>query len=88
MQVHHKSQHQTFHYLILFLLMVTGFATFMHTTGSPDRQLSVGVTTAIAYAMWGIIHHTPDLNWKIVIEYAALASFGIVMLWILLVITR
>ncbi|HCS78357.1 TPA: hypothetical protein DIV55_01290 [Patescibacteria group bacterium] len=86
MRVHHDSYHETFHLLILFLLIFTGFATFMHTAGSPERQLSVGITTAVAYALWGIIHHANDLNWKIVVEYAALASFGILMLWILLVV--
>ena len=86
MRVHHDSYHETFHLLILFLLIFTGFATFMHTAGSPERQLSVGITTAVAYALWGIIHHMRDqtLHLKVVLEYILIGGLALILLQMLL----
>lgn len=66
--------------------MLTGFFSFVRSTGEPRVQMQIGLVTAAAYASWGLYHHWQmrDLNWKIVLEYSALALLGAAILWSLL----
>lgn len=83
----HKS-HVVTDYLILGLILGIGYLTFNKLSGNTEKQLTIGVITATAYAVWGIFHHfhEGDLHWKIMIEYLGLASFGFVALWMLLIV--
>lgn len=70
------------HALVLLLILGGGVATFAYTSGDRMLQLATGVVTAVAYVMWGIIHHslTGDLHRNIVIEYLLIGSIAIVLL--------
>lgn len=84
---HHKAHHtHSYEYLILFLLITTGFLGLFKLTGQPLLQLRIGLVTSLAYIGWGVFHHlcNRDLNWKVVVEYTAIGGFGISILWALL----
>ena len=83
---HHKFHSFTAQYVMLFLLVATGFFAFNSLTGMPAKQFQVGMVTAAAYLFWGIFHHLSqeDLNWQVVVEYISIAIFGIAVLWMLL----
>ncbi len=87
-RISHRRQPHThiYEYLILFLLVTTGFLGLFRLTGQPLLQLRIGVITGLAYICWGIFHHlcNRDLNWKVVVEYSAIGGFGIALLWALL----
>lgn len=70
------------HTCILFLILGGGIATFVYASGDRMLQLATGVTTTIAYILWGFIHHmlTGDFHRKIVIEYLLIGSIAIVLL--------
>lgn len=82
---HHN--HHTIQYLILLLIITTGFFSFSNFSGQPQKQIYIGVLTAVSYAVWGIFHHLydHDLNWKVVVEYISIALTAVVLLWSLLV---
>lgn len=85
----HYRLHNHYHllqYCILLLIMATGFSVFVQFTGNPQKQLQVGITTSLAYTIWGIFHHIydRDFNWKIVVEYAGIGLFASSLLWSLL----
>ncbi len=88
MHVHiqRRHYHQSLHLLALLLLMTVGFFSFIQCHGQTDKQIQVGIVTALAYFCWGIYHHicSHDLNWKVVVEYAAIGFLGVAILWILL----
>ena len=66
--------------------MLTGFFSFVKTSGSPQNQIQIGILMGIAYVVWGLLHHwnDQDLNWKVVIEYIAIAALGVIFLSILI----
>ncbi len=74
------------HYLPLFAILfasVTGILLFKY-----DEELKVSLISAmgISYFVWGLVHHyvSHDLNIEIVIEYFAVAAFGVTAAIILL----
>lgn len=81
-----RKHHHVFQFAILFLLITTGFFSFVRCFGDSIKQLQIVILTGIAYAFWGIFHHyyERDLNWKIVIEYCSIALLGISILWALI----
>lgn len=85
MHIRHK-HHVYSDYLILFLILAVGLISFTKMTGTPAKQVSIAMITAISYSLWGIFHHVHegDLHIKIVVEYASLAFFGFVAMLALL----
>lgn len=71
-----------YHYFILLLLLAAGTAAFYMVRPNVGYQLAVGIITAVAYMLWGIIHHAvlKDLHHKIVIEYMLIGAIAIVLL--------
>lgn len=80
--------HHIFHYFILLTIIIGGLGAFFSFRAYPVIQLLVGITTAIFYVIWGIVHHfvDRDLSVKIVIEYLIVAIFAIVILWNVLIL--
>lgn len=83
---HRHKHHHNLQFVILLLLVATGFCSFVRSSGDPAQQMQIGLITAVAYGLWGIFHHYYDrnLNWKIVVEYGAISLFGSAVLWTLL----
>lgn len=81
--------HHTLQFVVLLLLLCTGYFSFVKSSGENERQFLIIAVTGTSYAFWGIFHHLydHDLNWKIVVEYGAIALFGISVLWALLSLT-
>lgn len=89
MHIRRQSRHHIYSdYLILILILGTGFLSFIKSTGVLDKQLLISFITSVAYVLWGIFHHLHegDLHWKIVVEYTSFAIFGFVALSMLLAI--
>lgn len=70
------------HFVVLFLILAGGTATFYFVRPNATLQLFVGIVTSAAYVCWGIIHHMieRDLHHKIVIEYMLIGAIAIVLL--------
>lgn len=70
------------HYLVLIIMLVIGIGAFFAVWGNQTAQLTVGITTAVGYLLWGIIHHvlSGDLHPKIVVEYILIVAIAIVLL--------
>ncbi|HCM37555.1 MAG: hypothetical protein UV61_C0002G0106 [Candidatus Gottesmanbacteria bacterium GW2011_GWB1_43_11] len=83
---HYHYHHHDLQFFILLLLMTIGFVSFAKSMGQSGKQLQIIVITGLAYAFWGIFHHLydRDLNWKIVVEYVAIAGLGVSLVWTLL----
>lgn len=50
--------------------------------GNTSTQMFVGFCTAIAYILWGIIHHmmVGNLHKKIVIEYILIGAIALILM--------
>ena len=74
------------HYLALFLILAFGLLGFWYFSYRPFLQRAVVVTVAALYILWGIVHHLADgdLNFKIVLEYGAVAALAATLLWIII----
>jgi uncharacterized membrane protein len=70
------------HFLALIAILGAGVLTFMVVAPNTTIQLVVGIITAAAYVLWGLIHHTiqKDLHQKIVLEYLLIGVIAIVLL--------
>ena len=69
------------HIFILVCMLAAGAFTFWYAKNTA-LQLAAGIVTAIAYMLWGIIHHylEHDLYPRIVIEYVLIGLIAIVLL--------
>ncbi len=69
-------------YLVLLLILLVGMWAFNMVRPNVTLQLTVGIVTAVAYVLWGVIHHAMlgDLHHKIVIEYVLIGAIAIVLL--------
>lgn len=67
------------HYLVLILILGSGFLAFWYFTKDSVSQFLAILTTAFSYLVWGIIHHwlEDNLNLKIVVEYILFAALGV-----------
>jgi hypothetical protein len=74
------------HFSILALILVVGSLTFLSLAGNPQLQAVTGITMAVAYVAWGIVHHSlrKDLHVRIVIEYILVGGIALVFLFALL----
>ena len=70
------------HFLVLIGILGAGVLTFIVVAPNTTIQLLVGIITAVAYVLWGLIHHTiqQDLHQKIVVEYLLIGAIAIVLL--------
>jgi len=69
-------------FFVLIAILAAGVLTFLVVRPNATLQLLVGIITAVAYVLWGIIHHAiqKDLHQKIVIEYLLIGAIAIVLL--------
>jgi hypothetical protein len=66
------------HYLVLFVIITTGFCFFKLYSFNRNAQALVILMTAVFYVIWGIVHHKlmHFLTRAIVIEYTLIALIG------------
>lgn len=67
---------------VLMCILAGGAFTFWFAQGNMTLQFAVGVITAVAYVIWGIMHHMQkgDLHTRIVLEYVLVACIAVVLL--------
>lgn len=70
------------HYLPLIGIFTAGILAFL--VFSYDRQFQIGVALSLAagHLVWGVVHHFlhDDLSPSVILEYIAVAIFGLVVL--------
>lgn len=71
----HLNRNHTTHYLILFGIILLGFALLTFFSASKSMQLAACFFVAIVYLCYGLLHHwlEHDLTIKIVVEYVLVA---------------
>lgn len=74
------------HYFVLFGLLAAGILAFLLFSYDKGFQMIVAIAVALSYVAWGIVHHSihRDLYLSVVIEYLAVASLGLVIVFSLL----
>lgn len=70
------------HFSVLIAILAAGVFTFIRVRPNTTVQLFVGVVTACAYVVWGLVHHAikKDLHQRIVVEYLLIGAIAIVLL--------
>lgn len=70
------------HFTVLVAIIAIGIIAFVSVRGNAGLQFFIGLATAIAYVVWGIIHHSieGDLHKKIVVEYVLIAAIAVLLL--------
>lgn len=73
------------HYLILALILGSGFFMLLFYQGRPQLQYYIGIGMAVSYFCWGVVHHyiMGDLRrkyTKYMVEYGLIALFSIFLL--------
>jgi len=71
------------HYLVLLFILAFGSIAFFYFQRFPQAQIVSLFLTASFYVLWGIVHHylEGDLHPRVVLEYAAVALLGFLILW-------
>lgn len=71
-----------FHGVILCCILGIGVYMFYAMRGNIQSQMAVGLSTSIAYVLWGIIHHmmVGNLHRKIVIEYVLVGIIAYILM--------
>jgi hypothetical protein len=66
------------HYIALASIMGASLSLFLYYRYSRETQAYVIFSTAIAYALWGIVHHKliHYLTIEIIFEYVLVAAIG------------
>ncbi len=74
------------HYVPLFGLLAAGFVAFWLFSYDRVFQIAVSISTALAYVLWGVVHHYihRDLNLSVIVEYLVIASLGLVVIFSLI----
>lgn len=77
------------HYLVLFGILLAGFAGLVLFSYDKVFQVSVAVALVFSYASWGITHHylDHDLRVETVVEYLVVAILGFVIIYSLIIRT-
>jgi hypothetical protein len=85
-QLKSKNHQLTIDYLVLVAILLAGFLGFLASGFQRHLRLTWIIATAIAYIVWGIIHHlrSGDLHWEIAIEYLLMATLATAMVSTLL----
>ncbi len=73
---------QMLNVFILVIILGMGITAFVNVQGNQIAQLMVGVIIAVAYALWGLVHHwtQESLHKKIVIEYVLIGAIAVSVL--------
>lgn len=81
-----KGRNHIGHYIVLLLILGSGFFMALFATPNKQLQMVAVVITTFFYIAWGILHHliNHDLTAKIVIEYVLIGSFGLSVVFFLL----
>jgi uncharacterized membrane protein len=71
---------------VLIIILGIGVYTFVMLRSNQAAQLVIGVVIAIAYAVWGIMHHRRlgNLHRKVMVEYVLISAIAVTMLLIVL----
>lgn len=74
------------HYLPLVGILAAGVLGFLSFSYDKTFQAMIAVATAVAYVVWGVVHHHlhRDLHFSVFIEYIAVAGLGVVIIFSLL----
>lgn len=74
------------HYSTLLAILGTGVIGFYIFSYDRLFQAAVGVSIAVSYVAWGIVHHKihDDLHASVVVEYILVASLGLVIVFSLI----
>lgn len=74
------------HYLSLFGILWAGMLAFAVFSYDKVFQSAVAIAVSVAYIVWGVIHHFihRDLYLQVVLEYVAVATLGLVVLFSLI----
>lgn len=74
------------HYLPLLGLFSAGILAFLLFSYDQAFQMIVAISVAVFYVVWGIIHHAinKDLYLAVIIEYVAVASLGLTIVFSLI----
>ena len=69
-------------YGVLVAILIGAAGAFYYVRSSPSLQFTVGIVTAVAYVLWGIVHHAleKDLHQRVVVEYILIGAIAIVLL--------
>jgi uncharacterized membrane protein YjjP (DUF1212 family) len=70
------------HYLVLVFILAFGALAFFYFQRIPQVQILSVFITAVFYVVWGVVHHhlEGDLHLRVVLEYAAVALLGFLIL--------
>lgn len=74
------------HYIPLIGMMIVSFVGFFISSFDRSFQISIVIASGVGYVSWGITHHYihKSLHPEIIIEYLAIAIFGVVSVLLLL----
>lgn len=75
-----------FHYFVLLIILALSGVAFFYFRYFRSVQIIISLLTGLVYVLWGLIHHyyEGDLHLKIVLEYLATVTFGLAVIWFLL----
>lgn len=74
------------HYLVLFAILGLGLWGFWFFSYRAVAQIFIILAVAVLYVLWGMAHHylENNLNFKIVVEYTAMAALASTVLIIMI----
>lgn len=74
---------QSVYYLLLGIVLLSGFLLFISFTESPQLQMVTVILTSFFYVGFALFQHylTRDLTVKVVIEYVLIAALGITIVF-------
>lgn len=74
------------HYLTLIGILIFGALGFWIFSYDRLFQSAVVIAVAVAYVVWGIVHHAihDDLHASVIVEYLSVASLGLVIVFSLI----
>ena len=69
------------HYFTLLCVLLVGLWGLFWFSYQPGMQLSIVISMAVSYVVWGIVHHREhhSLHPKIVLEYLLIAVFAVLL---------
>lgn len=72
--------------MLLGGILLAGFAGLILFSYDINFQVAVAIATGVSYISWGLIHHHihKDLHFEVIVEYAAVALLGLVVLFSLI----
>lgn len=78
--------HKHLHIIVLGVILGLSLVTFIVLNGKRDLQFLIGFVSALSYVLWGIMYHVieRDLYPRVVVEYVAVATVGLVLLYTVL----